>query len=172
QPRGTILDVRPDERPVLVQGRPAALLVLDEGNRQVCAVLELAQEVRERAEHEAAKRMLQVGRADCHGFPYAPPRRNPVGRRRENALRPLLAAPVHLVAELVDLLPLSLNLLRAVGELLNPVTAPVREPRPREVVRRVRLGQRACALELRHGLLEEWYRRRRVPALEQPVALV
>ena len=51
----TRLDERPHERPVLVEGRPAALHMLLEGERQVVTFLERTAEEDERAQTEGAQ---------------------------------------------------------------------------------------------------------------------
>ena len=61
EPWRALLDERPHERAVLVERRPAGVLVLDERDRQLGAVVELAQEVGEGAEHEAAERGWSCG---------------------------------------------------------------------------------------------------------------
>jgi len=67
KPRGALLDERADERSVLVEGRAAGMFVLDERNGQLAAVVELAQEIRERTESEPAKGRIEVRSANCHG---------------------------------------------------------------------------------------------------------
>ena len=78
KPRCALLDERPHERPVLVQRRPPAVLVLHEGDRQLGALVELAEQIGERAEHEPAEGVLEMRSANGHGFGYAPAARIPV----------------------------------------------------------------------------------------------
>src|SRR5262249_52010406 len=66
------LHVPPHQRPILVQLRPSRRRVLLEGEGQRHVLVRLAVEIRERAEAEAAKNLVQVGRAWCHTFAYAP----------------------------------------------------------------------------------------------------
>ena len=77
EPRRALLHERAHERPVLVQRRTVALVVLDERDGQVGALVELAEEVRERAEHEAAQGVLELRSANGHAFGYAPVARMP-----------------------------------------------------------------------------------------------
>jgi hypothetical protein len=70
------------------------VLVLDEGNRELGAVLELAEEKRKRPEREAAKGELELRCANRHVTGYASPCRNPVSRpataaRVRQCLQPL-----------------------------------------------------------------------------------
>ena len=78
KPIGPRLDEVAHEWPVLVERRAVRARVLLECKRQCLpVVLELAQEVRERAEHECAKRVVELWRANGHALPYAPPAANP-----------------------------------------------------------------------------------------------
>ena len=71
EPRSTLLDEGPDERPVLVERRPTGVLVLDEGNRKLGSVVELAQQERERPEDKAAQGCVEVRSARGHPTLYA-----------------------------------------------------------------------------------------------------
>ena len=68
---GALLDERPDQRPILVERRAVAAIVLLEGEREALPrIVELAQEVGERAEREGAQRMVELGRPRRHGNRY------------------------------------------------------------------------------------------------------
>ena len=70
------LDEVANERPVLVERRAVRCRVLHECKRQrLPGVLELPQEVRERAEDECAKRVMELRRPNGHVSRYAPPAR-------------------------------------------------------------------------------------------------
>ena len=103
EPRRALLDERAHERPVLVERRAAGVLVLDERDRQLGAVVELAEEVREGAEHEAAEGRVEMrsarshayglrapGRISCQARPAAGPRWQP---GHQYAVR--LSSPCH-----------------------------------------------------------------------------
>ncbi len=51
----------PYERTVLVEGRPSPVLVLHEGNRELAALVELAQQEREGTERKGPQGMVQLG---------------------------------------------------------------------------------------------------------------
>ena len=70
QPRRPLLDERTHERAVLVQRRATRVLVLDERDRQLGSVIQLTQQEREGAEHEAAKGELELGSANGHASGY------------------------------------------------------------------------------------------------------
>ena len=78
EPRRPLLDERAHERPVLVQRRAAGVLVLDERDGQLGAVVELAEEVRERTEREAAEGCVEMRSAQGHAYVYALERGSPV----------------------------------------------------------------------------------------------
>ena len=80
QPRRPLLDERPHERAVLVERRPARVLVLDERHRQLGPVVELTEQEREGAEREAAESKLELRSANGHASGYGAPRPNPVCR--------------------------------------------------------------------------------------------
>ena len=151
QPRRALLDERAHERAVLVQRRPARVLVLDERDRQLGAVVQLAQQERERAEHEAAEGELELRSANGHASGYAPPRRNPVSAPPTS----VLAALVDLVLELLDLVALALDLLGALEQVLDAVAVAGREAGEARLYERVGLGQRAGALERGDRPLEQ-----------------
>ena len=67
-----VFDVAPRPRAVLVERRPAGRGVLLERERERRVGLRLAVEVGERAEAVAPKRLVELGRADCHVFSYFP----------------------------------------------------------------------------------------------------
>ena len=78
KPVGPRLDEVAHERPVLVERRAGRAAVLLECKRKrVALVLELAQEVRERAEHEPTQRVVELRRANGHALRYAPAGANP-----------------------------------------------------------------------------------------------
>src|SRR6185312_9923645 len=70
KPRCTLLDERTYERPVLVQRRPSAVLVLDEGDRQLGTVVELAEQIGERTEHEPPQGCVEMRGARSHRAVY------------------------------------------------------------------------------------------------------
>ena len=72
KPCRALLDERPHERPVLVERRAAGVLVLDERNRQLRTVVELAQQIGEGAEHEAAERGIEMRGSESHDRLRAP----------------------------------------------------------------------------------------------------
>ena len=100
QPIGARLDEVANEWPVLVERRAVLARVLLECERQrLPGVLELPQEVRERAEDECAKRVMELWRPNGHVSPYAPPGANPVsggalGRAGHLAPRAPVGGPV------------------------------------------------------------------------------
>ena len=71
QPRGALFDERSDERPVLVEGRAGPMLVLDERDGEVGAVVELAEQERERSEDEASQGRVEVWSSRGHVTVYA-----------------------------------------------------------------------------------------------------
>jgi hypothetical protein len=71
KPRGALLDERPDERPVLVEGRAGPMLVLDERDGEVGAVVELAEQERERSKDEAPQGRVEVWSSRSHATVYA-----------------------------------------------------------------------------------------------------
>ena len=78
KPAGAGLDEVAHERPVLVERRPCrpAVLLEREGKR-VALVLELAEEIGERAEHEPPQGVVELRRANGHADGYAPAGANP-----------------------------------------------------------------------------------------------
>ena len=70
EPRLALLDEAAHERAILVQRGPVALDVLLERERKRLAVVDLAHQKGERAEHEAPERMVEVRRTNCHERHY------------------------------------------------------------------------------------------------------
>ena len=168
QARRPLLDERPHERAVLVQRRPARVLVLDERHRQLGPVVELTEQEREGAEGEAAESKLELRSANGHASGYGAPCPNPVCRR----FWLLLAALFGLVPETLDLGSVALDPLGAVEQLRDAVAVAGRDPGDGEVVQGVRLRQGAGALECGDGTLENRQCGARVAGLEQPEPLV
>ena len=80
QPRRARLDEVAHERPVLVERRPvAADMLLERERKRLARVVELAQEVRERAERERAKGVVELRRARGHVDRY--PTERPIPAR-------------------------------------------------------------------------------------------
>ena len=93
QPIGALLDEVADERPVLVERGPVLADVLLEGERErLACVVELAQEVGERAERERAQGVMELRRAGGHEDRYPTAAHDPcpgrAGRLRARAGSP------------------------------------------------------------------------------------
>jgi hypothetical protein len=71
QPPFALLDVRPHQRPVVIEGGAAGRGVLLERERQLDAGVELAREEAERAEAEGAQRSAEVRGARGHAQGYS-----------------------------------------------------------------------------------------------------
>ena len=80
QARCTLLDECAHERAILVECRAARMLVLDEGDRQLCSVVELTEQERERPEGEAAESELELRSANGHASGYGVAGPNPVAQ--------------------------------------------------------------------------------------------
>src|SRR5213078_4404980 len=94
QPVRAHLDERPDERLVLVERRPSVRAMLLEGERQVGAFGELRQQRPERAETEAAQRVVEVRRTHGHASVYAAAPNPPLCRFRADASTPVGFRPL------------------------------------------------------------------------------
>ncbi len=82
QHRLALLDERSDQRPQLVQCRPAPLDVLFEGERELGALLELPPEDDEGSEDESAQEWVEMRRANGHASRYAASGASPASDRQ------------------------------------------------------------------------------------------
>ena len=86
QALGALFHERSYKRPVLVERRTLAMLVLDECDGHLPTFLELSHEVRECAERERSHGVLKLRGANAHDSGYAPPAANPRSTSVQTAL--------------------------------------------------------------------------------------
>src|SRR6266540_350508 len=84
----------------------------------------------------------------------------------------IVAGLLRVLAKLVDLVAMALDLLRALQQVEHALAVAELKARVRQVVARVRLGDRAGSLELLDGRLEQRQRVLEVARLHEPESLV
>ena len=93
QPRLALLDEAADKGAIFVQRRPVPLDVLLERERKRLTAVQLAKEERERAQHEAPERVVEVRRADGHEWLYGGGEASPSRWQRGHQYAVRLASP-------------------------------------------------------------------------------